>query len=88
MVVGGNILMGNDGGDKESGKVGRGLIVEEEVGERVRKSFKEGDNGEEGSDVGGGGSLVMVLLTRTDPLSLNECVRESRERMTFHLMLR
>ena len=56
MVVGGNILMGNDGGDKESGKVGRGLIVEEEVGERVRKSFKEGDNGGEGSDVGGGGS--------------------------------
>ena len=51
MVVGGNILMGNDGGDKESGKVGRCFIVEEEVGERVRKSFKEGDNGDEGSDV-------------------------------------
>ena len=48
MVVGGNILMGNDGGDKESSKVGRGLIVKEEVGERVRKSFKEGDNGDEG----------------------------------------
>ena len=56
MVVGGNIFMGNDGGDKESGKVGRCFIVEEEVGERVRKSFKEGDNGGEGSDVGGGGS--------------------------------
>ena len=56
MVVGGNILMGNDSGDKESGKVERCFIVEEEVGERVRKSFKEGDNGGEGSDVGGGGS--------------------------------
>ena len=56
MVVGGDMLMGNDGGDKESGKVGRCFIVEEEVGERVRKSFKEGDNGDEGSDVGGGGS--------------------------------
>ena len=44
VVVGGGILIGNDGGDKESGKVGRGLIVEEEVGERVRESFKEGDN--------------------------------------------
>ena len=27
VVVGGNILMGNNSGDKESGKVGRGLIV-------------------------------------------------------------
>ena len=71
MVVGGNILMGNDGGDKESGKVGRGLIVEEEVGERVRKSFKKGDNGDEGSDVGGGGSRtkrgeVNVSTVRDD----------------------
>ncbi len=56
VVVGGDILVGNDGEDKESCKVGRGLIVEEKVGERVRKSFKEGDNGDEGSDVGGGGS--------------------------------
>ena len=71
MVVGGNILMGNDGGDKESGKVGRCFIVEEEVGERVRKSFKEGDNGGEGSDVGGGGSRakrgeVNVSTVRDD----------------------
>ena len=56
VVVGGDILIGNDGGDKESGKVGRGLIVEEEVGERVRKSLKKRYNGGEGSDVGGGGS--------------------------------
>ena len=56
VVVGGDILIGNDGGDKESGKVGRGLIVEEEVGERVRESFKEGDNRSEGRDVAGGGS--------------------------------
>ena len=56
VIVRGDILIGDEGGDKESGKVGRGLIVEEEVGERVRKSFKEGDNGDEGSDVGGGGS--------------------------------
>ena len=71
MVVGGNILMGNDGGDKESGKVGRCFIVEEEVDERVRKSFKEGDNGGEGSDVGGGGSRtkrgeVNVSTVRDD----------------------
>ncbi len=38
VVVGGDILIGNDGDDKESCKVGRGLIVEEKVGERVRKS--------------------------------------------------
>ena len=56
MVVGGNILMGNDSGDKESGKVGKCFIVEEEVGERVRKSLKKGYNGGEGRDVGGGGS--------------------------------
>ena len=56
VVVGGNILIDNGGGDKEIGKVGRGLIIKEEVGERVRKSFKKGDNGGEGSDVGGGGS--------------------------------
>ena len=71
MVVEGNILMGNDGGDKESGKVGRCFIVEEEVGERVRKSFKEGDNGGEGSDIGGGGSRtkrgeVNVSTVRDD----------------------
>ena len=71
MVVGGNILMGNDSGDKESGKVGRCFIVEEEVCERVRKSFKEGDNGGEGSDVGGGGSRakrgeVNVSTVRDD----------------------
>jgi hypothetical protein len=71
VVVGGNILMGNDGGDKESGKVGRCFIVEEEVGERVRKSFKEGDNGGEGSNIGGGGSRtkrgeVNVSTVRDD----------------------
>ena len=41
VLVGGDILIGNDGDDKESCKVGRGLIVEEKVGERVRKSFKK-----------------------------------------------
>ena len=51
VVVGGDILIGNDGGDKESGKVGRGLIIKEEVGERVRKSLKKGYNGGEGRDV-------------------------------------
>ena len=56
VVVGGDILIGNEGGDKTIGKVGRGLIVEEKVGERVRKSLKKGYNGGEGSDVGGGGS--------------------------------
>ena len=56
VVVGGDILIGNDGDDKESCKVGRGLVVEEKVGERVRKSLKKGYNGGEGSDVGGGGS--------------------------------
>ncbi len=56
VVVGGDILIDNGGGDKEVGKVGRGLIIKEEVGERVRKSFKKGDNGGEGGDVGGGGS--------------------------------
>jgi hypothetical protein len=44
VVVGGNILIEDEGGDKKVGKVGRGLIIEEEVGERVRESFKEGDN--------------------------------------------
>jgi hypothetical protein len=44
MVVGGNILIGDTGGDEKGGKVGRGLIIEEEVDERVRESFKEGDN--------------------------------------------
>ena len=71
VVVGGDILIGNDGDYKESCKVGRGLIVEKEVGERVRKSFKEGDNGGEGSDVGGGGSRakrgeVNVSTVRDD----------------------
>ena len=56
VVVGGDILIGNDGDYKESCKVGRGLIVEEKVGERVRKSLKKGYNGGEGRDVGGGGS--------------------------------
>ena len=41
---GGDILIGNDGDDKESCKVGRGLIVEEKVGERVREGFKKGYN--------------------------------------------
>ena len=45
VVVGGDILIDNEGGDKEIGKVGRGLIIKEEVGERVRKSFKKGYNG-------------------------------------------
>ena len=44
MVVGGDILIGNDGDDKESCKVRRGLSVEEKVGERVRKSLKKGYN--------------------------------------------
>jgi hypothetical protein len=56
VVVGGDILIDNGGGDEEIGKVGRGLIVKEEVGERVRESFKKGDNRSEGRDVGGGGS--------------------------------
>ena len=56
VVVGGDILIYNGGGDEEVSKVGRGLIVKEEVGERVRKSFKKGYNGGEGRDVGGGGS--------------------------------
>jgi hypothetical protein len=56
VVVGGDILIDNGGGDEEIGKVGRGLIVKEEVGERVRESFKKGDNRDESRDVGGGGS--------------------------------
>ena len=44
VVVGGDILIGNDGDDKERCKVGRGLIVEEKVGERVREGFKKGYN--------------------------------------------
>jgi hypothetical protein len=44
VVLGGDILIGNDGDDKESCKVGRGLIVEEKVGERVREGFKKGYN--------------------------------------------
>ena len=44
VVVGGNILIEDEEGDKKVGKVGRGIIIEEEVGERVRESFKEGDN--------------------------------------------
>ncbi len=44
VVVGGNIFIKDEGGDKKVGKVGRGLIIEEEVGERVRESFKEGNN--------------------------------------------
>ena len=56
MVVGRDILIDNGGGDEEIGKVGRGLIVKEEVGERLRKSLKKRDNRGEGRDVGGGGS--------------------------------
>ncbi len=56
VVVRGDILIDNEGGDKESCKVGRGLIIEKKVGERVRKSLKKGYNGGEGRDVGGGGS--------------------------------
>jgi hypothetical protein len=48
MVVGRDVLIGDEGRAEVRGKVRRSLVVEEKVGERVSEREKEGDNRLEG----------------------------------------
>ena len=48
MVVGRDVLIGDEGRAEVRGKVRRSFVVEEKVGERVREREKEGDNRLEG----------------------------------------
>ena len=51
MVVGGNILIGNEGRDEECGEVGRGFVVQLEIRERVREGGEKNDDRLEARDL-------------------------------------
>ncbi len=54
MVVGRNLLKGDGDRAKERGEVRQSLVVEEKMGQRVRKGAKKGDNRPKGRHLGRG----------------------------------
>ncbi len=71
MVVGRNVLKGDGDRANERSEVRRSLVVEEKMGQRVRKGAKKGDNGLKGRHVGRGsaghhGVKVNVPMMQDD----------------------
>jgi hypothetical protein len=56
VIVGGNVLIRDEGRFEEESEVVKGFVVRKEVSEGVEKSFEERDDGGKGSDIGGGGT--------------------------------
>ncbi len=54
MVVGRDILKSDEHRAKERGEIRRSLVIEEKMGQKVRKRAKKGDNRVEGRHVGRG----------------------------------
>jgi hypothetical protein len=56
VIVGGNVLIGDEGRFQKFSQIVGGFVVEKEVSEGVEESFEERDDGGKGSDIGGGGA--------------------------------
>jgi hypothetical protein len=84
MVKGRDVLKGDGDRAKERCEVRRSLVVEEKMGQRVRKRAKKGDNRLEGRYVGRGsaghrGVQVDVPMMQDDEQVLVSCRRFDRE---------
>jgi hypothetical protein len=84
MVKGRDVLKGDGDRAKERCEVRRSLVVEEKMGQRVRKRAKKGDNRLEGRHVGWGsaghhGVQVDVPMMQDDEQVLVSCRRFDRE---------
>jgi hypothetical protein len=84
MVKGRDVLEGDGDRAKERCEVRRNLVVEEKMGQRVRKRAKKGDNRFEGRHVGWGsaghhGVQVDVPMMQDDEQVLVSCRRFDRE---------
>ena len=84
MVKGRDVLEGGGDRAKERCEVRRSLVVEEKMGQRVRKRAKKGDNRLEGRYVGRGsaghhGVQVDVPMMQDDEQVLVSCRRFDRE---------
>jgi hypothetical protein len=84
MVKGRDVLEGDGDRAKERCEVRRSLVVEEKMGQRVRKRAKKGDNRLEGRHVGWGSAghhrvQVDVPMMQDDEQVLVSCRRFDRE---------
>ncbi len=51
VIVGGDVLIRNEGSFEEENEIVRSFVVEKEVSEGVEESFEERDDGGKGSDI-------------------------------------